>query len=140
MGEPIPQISPSYNEPEVVSIPTSVRPPSPGVSTISITSSGGPGLNSVSAQGFSIPSKWRPSIMDAIEDKQLTPDVRNEVVRDLVTHMYGFMLKPNSSFCQYCAQRLILKYPFMRDSVGTGYVSVTIDGVASMIAACNNLL
>ena len=44
-------------------------------------------------------------------------------VRDLVTHMYGFMEKPTSSFCKYVAQRLTLQYTFMRDSKGTGYVS-----------------
>jgi hypothetical protein len=58
--------------------------------------------------------------MYAIEENKLTPEVRNEVVRDLVTHMYGFMEKPTSSFCKYVAQRLILKYKFMRDSKGTG--------------------
>ncbi len=61
--------------------------------------------------------------MFAIEENKLTPDVRNEVVRDLVTHMYGYMEKPTSSFCKYVAQRLILQYKFMRDSKGTGYVS-----------------
>ncbi len=62
--------------------------------------------------------------MFAIEEKKLTPDVRNEIVRDLVTHMYGYMEKPTSSFCKFVAQRLILQYQFMRDSKGTGYVSI----------------
>ena len=61
--------------------------------------------------------------MFAIEEKILTPDVRNEIFRDLVTHMYGFMEKPSPSFCKFVAQRLILRYKFMRDSIGTGYVS-----------------
>ena len=61
--------------------------------------------------------------MSAIEEEKLKPEVRNELVRDLVTHMYGFMEKPTSSFCKYVAQRLILRYKFMRDSKGTGYVS-----------------
>ena len=61
--------------------------------------------------------------MKAIEEKKLTPDVRNEVVRDLVTHMYGSMEKPSSTTCKFVAQRLILKYPFMRDTKGTGFVS-----------------
>ena len=64
--------------------------------------------------------------MKAIEDKRLTPDVRNELVRDLVTHMYGCMEKPSSESCKFVAQRLILKYPFMRDTMGTGYVSGTV--------------
>lgn len=104
--------------------------PSPNpsrVSTVSVTSSGPGNTASVSSSGFplnfTIPTKWRPSIMFAIEEKKLTPDVRNEVVRDLVTHMYGFMEKPTTSFCAFVAQRLILQYKFMRDSKGTGYVS-----------------
>lgn len=42
---------------------------------------------------------------------------------DLVSHMYGFADKPTSKLCTSLAQRLILKYPFMKDSKGTGYVS-----------------
>ena len=41
-----------------------------------------------------VPSKWRPSIMNAIEDSKLTPEI---IVRDLVTHMYGFMEKPTTN-------------------------------------------
>ena len=43
---------------------------------------------------------------------------------DLVTHMYGFVEKPTSHFCKFVAQRLILKYPFIKDGIGTGYVSI----------------
>ena len=61
--------------------------------------------------------------MKAIEERKLTPDMRNEVVRDLVTYMYGCMEKPSSATCKFVAQRLILKNPFMRDTKGTGFVS-----------------
>lgn len=64
--------------------------------------------------------------MDAIASKTLTPDVWSEICRALVTHMYGFVEKPTSQFCKYFAQRLILKYPFMRDGKGTGYVSLRV--------------
>ena len=62
--------------------------------------------------------------MKAIDEEKLTPDVRNEIVRDLVTHMYGYAEKPTTSFCKFVAQRLILKYSFMWDTKGTGYVSI----------------
>ena len=55
--------------------------------------------------------------------KLLTPDVRSQVVRDLVSNMFTYSTSPNHEFCTFVAQRLILKYPFMRDAVGTGYVS-----------------
>ena len=104
---------------------------SPCVQSPSPTRSEGSTLSVVSSEvsatsytvTFTIPSKWRPSIMKAIEEKKLTPEIRNEVVRDLVTHMYGYVEKPTSSFCKFVAQRLILKYSFMRDTKGTGYVS-----------------
>lgn len=73
---------------------------------------------------FTMPNKWRPSIMFAIKESKLTPDVRNEVVRDLVTHMYSYVERPTSAFCKFVAQRLILQFPFMRDSMGTGFVSI----------------
>ena len=88
-------------------------------STVSILSSPGSSL----PDGFNIPSKWRPSIMSAMKEQKLTSDIRNEIVRDLVTHMYGFAQKPSNYLCKFVAQRLILKYMFMRDSKGTGYVS-----------------
>ena len=114
----------------VVGTPSQSQAPSPApshVSTVSFHSSA-PSTSAAMLQSdfpvnFSIPNKWRPSIMFAIEEKILTPDVRNEIVRDLVTHMYGFMEKPSPSFCKFVAQRLILRYKFMRDSIGTGYVS-----------------
>ena len=105
----------------------SMSPSQSQTSTISVTSSGPSHTTPVPsgfALSFSIPKKWRPSIMFSIEEKKLTPDVRNEIVRDLVTHMYGYMEKPTSSFCTFVAQRLILQYQFMRDSKGTGYVSI----------------
>ena len=95
-------------------------------STVSVVSSGPSATPSVSqfySLNFTIPNKWRPSIMKAIREEKLTPDIRNELVRDLVTHMYGYMEKPTASFCKFVAQRLILQHKFMRDSKGTGYVS-----------------
>lgn len=63
--------------------------------------------------------------MGAITTEVLTPEIRNEIVRDLVTHMYGYMEKPTSDFCKFVAQRLIHHYPFMKDSKGTGHVCDT---------------
>ena len=64
--------------------------------------------------------------------KQLTPDARNEIVRDLVTHMYASLQneddRPTVNFCREVARKLVMKYPFMADAqakkgVGQGYVS-----------------
>ena len=86
----------------------------------------------VHSKTFVIPDTWRPLVMVAInapteaeKRRQLTPNVRNAIVRDLMTTMYAFMPKPNKNFCTEVAQKLVEKYTFMRDA-GTnvsGYVS-----------------
>lgn len=106
--------------------PSSSRSLSPSrshVSTVSVNSTGSVSASPSYTHTFTIPLSWRPSIKSAIKNKRLNPDIRSELVRDLVTHMYGYMEQPTSGFCKFVAQRLILKYPFMRDSKGTGYVS-----------------
>ena len=70
--------------------------------------------------------------MRAIDEKKLTFDIRNEIIRDLVTHMYGYVEKPTSSLCKFVAQQLILKYTFMRDTKGTDYVSLAITATILM--------
>ena len=80
---------------------------------------------------FTDPDTWRPTVMLAInaddeaeKRRRLTPDVRNALVRDLVTTMYTYMPKPNKDFCTKVAKQLTDKYTFMRDA-GTnvsGYV------------------
>lgn len=71
--------------------------------------------------------------MHCISSKQLTTDSRNEIVRDLVTHMYASFKdedeKPVSAFCREVARKLVQKYPFMADAQttkggGSGYVSM----------------
>lgn len=82
---------------------------------------------------FKIPDTWRPVIMSCINAKdneekrrRLTPEVRNYIVRDLVTTMFSYNLKPSKDFCTHVAKSLVQKYKFMKD-VGanvSGYVSV----------------
>lgn len=81
---------------------------------------------------FMIPDTWRPSIMACIQQPtdeerkmQLTPKIRNEIVRDLVVSMFSFQQKPNKTFIEQAARLLVKKYPFLKD-VGqnvSGYVS-----------------
>ena len=127
--------------PQTPSIPsTSSRRSSDEHETASIsslssagTSAGTPGPSANATKKFSLPDTWRPGIMYAIEGegdaeqrKRLTPDIRNAIVRDLVSTMYAHMSQPNKEFCTRVAKLLIQKYSFMKD-VGTnvtGYVSV----------------
>lgn len=71
---------------------------------------------------FEVSRMWRPSVMSAIEE-ELNPDSRNEIVHDLVVHMYAFANCPSPKFCREAASKLVVAYPFMKDSgKGRGYV------------------
>ena len=72
---------------------------------------------------FAIPDTWRAEIMTCIRNKSITPKARNALVRDLVVHMYTYCRRPSRQFCEFASRRLITKYPFLRDAIGTGYVS-----------------
>ena len=54
--------------------------------------------------------------MAAISAKKLNPDIRNEIVRDVVTHMYAYVDKPSTGFINNVAKMLVEKYPFVSDS------------------------
>ena len=63
-----------------------------------------------------------------IEDQRrsLSPSIRNEIVQDLVTHMFSFTNNPDKQFCTKAAKLLVSKYTFMED-LGpkvSGYVSM----------------
>ena len=92
-------------------------------------------VSSVSATSntFNIPDHWRPSIMECINAqaeseacKLLTPTIRNEIVRDLMSQMYVLWPKPSRANCSLVAKKLVHKYPFMKDKGEgiTGYVSI----------------
>lgn len=72
---------------------------------------------------------WKSPAIEASDDserrKRLTPDIRNAIVRDVVSTMHAFKSLPNKDFCTQVAKQLVNKYTFMKD-VGTnvtGYVS-----------------
>ena len=85
-----------------------------------------------SSKKFIVPEKWRPSIMLCIQERSepearriLSPSVRNEIVRDLVTQMYTVWDSPKTTESTLVAKMLVNKYPFMKDQGEgiTGFVS-----------------
>ena len=68
-----------------------------------------------------IPSKWRDDTMECIDEKKLSLRARKEIVVTLLITKVGS--SPDRAQCESVARCLILKYPFMRDDIGTGYVS-----------------
>lgn len=85
-----------------------------------------------SSSSFHIPGTWRPSIMEYINSSSesearrlLTPAIRSQIVRDLVTQMYTMWTNPKSAESTLVARKLVAKYPFMKDKGQgvSGYVS-----------------
>ena len=48
---------------------------------------------------------------------QIDTSRRKKIVRDLVTQMFAIDPKPNSTFASVVANKLVRKYPFMKDIV-----------------------
>ena len=108
---PIPVASPlPVASPISTALPTSVTLPITMASPVASSSE-----HVSHSLEFTVPTKWKPSIMRSILEKKLDPDVRNEIVRDLVTHIYGYIDKPTSSMVAKAARLLVEKYPFMAD-------------------------
>ena len=55
----------------------------------------------------------------------MKPKVRNAFVRELIVHMTSYGVKPPRNFCSAVARKIVLKYPFLCDAVGSGYVSIS---------------
>lgn len=78
-----------------------------------------------SSHPITIPYHWREETESCIAARVLDSEARSDIVHTLVTLLvvrYG--PKPGTSRCQQAACQLILKYPFMADDLGCGYVSL----------------
>ena len=95
-------------------------------SPFSPTSDGDESIASSSAsRSLTIPDHWREETESCIANRALDADSRNDIVRTLVTLLVSkYGPKPGSANVQKAAQQLILKYPFMADDLGSGYVSL----------------
>ena len=93
--------------------------------TVSLTASISSSTSgNLSSGNFEIPTHWRPETDSCIKKKDLTPECRSDITRTLVTLMISKVgPKPSRTDCEQVARRLILKYPFMKDDIGDGYVS-----------------
>lgn len=77
-----------------------------------------------SSDTIEIPSHWRPETKACINSKQLTNEARLDIIRTLVTITTSkFGPEPPRHQLEEVARKLVLKYPFMKDALGSGYVS-----------------
>ena len=76
-----------------------------------------------SNDSFLIPDHWQPEVEVCIKDKSVDPSAHIEIVRTLVTQLFSKSSKPTRAQCEEGSRKLILKYPFLKDDMGNGYVS-----------------
>lgn len=108
----------------VVTACTPTTNPSIEGNASSVGSSPSTSTNSVSCDSLEIPSHWRPEVEECIKERYLSDTARLEIVRVLVTQLFARSTKPSRPDCERYGRKLILKYPFMRDDRGNGYVSI----------------
>lgn len=58
------------------------------------------------------------------------------MIRALVHQLFAKSRKPTRSQCEDLARKLILKYPFVKDDLGNGYVSCLCDGQSDLFCLC----
>ena len=109
-----------------VTSPLNSPPASPSFSPTSC----GPGsLSSVSttpsrSDKVCIPDFWREDTQRCIDEGVLDDASRSDIVRTLVTLLVSkYGPKPGRMRLEELGRALILKYPFMKDDLGNGYVS-----------------
>lgn len=110
---------------------SSVRLPSPSPGPSSPTSprllSSISTTPSRSADKIRLPEFWREETQEALDEGILNETARGDIIRTLVTLLtakYG--PRPSRVHCEELARQFILKYPFAKDDLGSGYVSETI--------------
>lgn len=81
-------------------------------------------ISATSSDIIHIPDYWREETQNCIDAGVLDDSSRSDIVHTLVTLLVAkFGTRPRRARCEELARQLILKYPFMRDDLGTGYVS-----------------
>lgn len=75
-------------------------------------------------QTIVIPSHWSQQTQSVINERKLNTNARSDIVRTLVTLVISqHGTNPTRNQVENVCRQLVLKYPFMRDDIGTGYVS-----------------
>ena len=71
-----------------------------------------------------MPDLWQEDTQACIDAKVLSPESRSDISRTLVTLVTAkHGPHPGKAMFDEVARKLILKYPFMKDDMGSGYVS-----------------
>lgn len=60
-----------------------------------------------------------------------------EIVRTLVNLLFARFAKPTRDQCEDFARKLIMKYPFVKDDLGNGYVS-KMHNIVHVVSYCEH--
>ena len=74
---------------------------------------------------FSIPPFSRKT-MEALENKNVTAGVRTEVIGVIACEVWRYTQYPKKDEYNWVCQALVNKYPVLKDTIGTPYVSVIV--------------
>ena len=89
------------------------------VSTSSVNSS------SSKSHLIDVPTHWHAETQHCLDTKAVSDEARNDIIRTLVTLLIGkYGSKPSRRQCEQASRALILQYPFLKDDLGPGYVSL----------------
>ena len=127
-------VHPQLLTPDVNATPSCSRlssPASPVSPSLPSTSRHAGSISSISStpsrsERVQIPDYWREETQSCLDEGILNETSRGDIFRTLVTLLVGkYGPKPGRARCEDLARQLILKYPFVKDDLGTGYVSNT---------------
>lgn len=62
--------------------------------------------------------------MAALTTKKISSNVRAQISQDIATKMLGYCKYPTSDQYEVIAQKIVSTFPVLKDSMGTGHVSI----------------
>ena len=80
-----------------------------------------------------IPDLFSRTTMHALATKVITKSARIEIVAAIAFHVYTHTQYPTSQEYTEVCEKLVQKYPVLKDTVGNGYVSTIITILAYTI-------
>ena len=72
---------------------------------------------------FKLPERFSRQTMQAIAEKVITKRARTEIISTMAGEMWRYTETPSSSEYNGVCQLLLKKFPCLKDTIGTGYVS-----------------
>ena len=105
--------------------PLSPLSPQGSYDTMSVVSTSSVNSSSSKSHLIDVPTHWHAETQHCLDTKAVSDEARNDIIRTLVTLLIGkYGSKPSRRQCEQASRALILQYPFLKDDLGPGYVSL----------------